>query len=100
MNIPNFIRVKYRLKFPELESLVHHPIDYARATKKIGNEVDLTVLDLEGLLPAAIIMVISVTASTKSGKPLPEDVLQKPRAVKKVAVIGGGLMGSGIASAT
>ncbi|XVE85050.1 hypothetical protein DITRI_Ditri17bG0061300 [Diplodiscus trichospermus] len=45
--IHNFIRDKYRLKFPELESLVHHPIDYA------------------------------LTASTTSGKPLPEDVLQK-----------------------
>ncbi|GKB99889.1 U4/U6 small nuclear ribonucleoprotein Prp31 [Tanacetum coccineum] len=75
--IHNFIRDKYRLKFPELESLVHHPIDYARVVKKIGNEVDLTVVDLEGLLPSAIIMVISVTASTTSGKPLPEDVLQK-----------------------
>ncbi|PWA76320.1 pre-mRNA processing ribonucleoprotein binding region-containing protein [Artemisia annua] len=75
--IYNFIRDKYRLKFPELESLVHNPIDYARVVKKIGNEVDLTVVDLEGLLPSAIIMVISVTASTTSGKPLPEDVLQK-----------------------
>ncbi|XP_024990421.1 U4/U6 small nuclear ribonucleoprotein Prp31 homolog [Cynara cardunculus var. scolymus] len=75
--IHNFIRDKYRLKFPELESLVHHPIDYARVVKKIGNEVDLTLVDLEGLLPSAIIMVISVTASTTSGKPLPEDVLQK-----------------------
>ncbi|CAA3006951.1 U4 U6 small nuclear ribonucleo Prp31 homolog [Olea europaea subsp. europaea] len=75
--IHNFIRDKYRLKFPELESLVHHPIDYARVVKKIGNEMDLTLVDLEGLLPSAIIMVISVTASTTSGKPLPEDVLQK-----------------------
>ncbi|KAL0334187.1 UNVERIFIED_CONTAM: U4/U6 small nuclear ribonucleoprotein Prp31 [Sesamum angustifolium] len=63
--IHNFIRDKYRLKFPELESLVHHPIDYARVVKKIGNEMDLTLVDLE------------VTASTTSGKPLPEDVLQK-----------------------
>ncbi|KAH9611045.1 hypothetical protein KSS87_006921 [Heliosperma pusillum] len=75
--IHNFIRDKYRLKFPELESLVHHPIDYARVVKKIGNETDLTLVDLEGLLPSAIIMVVSVTASTTSGKPLPEDVLQK-----------------------
>ncbi|XP_022877243.1 U4/U6 small nuclear ribonucleoprotein Prp31 homolog [Olea europaea var. sylvestris] len=75
--VHNFIRDKYRLKFPELESLVHHPIDYARVVKKIGNEMDLTLVDLEGLLPSAIIMVISVTASTTSGKPLPEDVLQK-----------------------
>ncbi|XP_027100321.1 U4/U6 small nuclear ribonucleoprotein Prp31 homolog [Coffea eugenioides] len=75
--IHNFIRDKYRLKFPELESLVHHPIDYARVVKKIGNEMDLTLVDLEGLLPSAIIMVISVTASTTSGKPLPDEVLQK-----------------------
>lgn len=75
--IHNFIRDKYRLKFPELESLVHHPIDYARIVKKIGNEMDLTLVDLEGILPSAIIMVVSVTASTTSGKPLPEDVLQK-----------------------
>ncbi|KAG6429590.1 hypothetical protein SASPL_107642 [Salvia splendens] len=75
--IHNFIRDKYRLKFPELESLVHHPIDYARVVKKIANEMDLTLVDLEGFLPSAIIMVVSVTASTTSGKPLPEDVLQK-----------------------
>lgn len=75
--IHNFIRDKYRLKFPELESLVHHPIDYARVVKKIGNEVDLTLVDLEGLLPSAIIMVVSVTASTTSGKPLLAEDLQK-----------------------
>ncbi|XP_078443678.1 pre-mRNA processing ribonucleoprotein binding region-containing protein [Wolffia australiana] len=75
--IHNFIRDNYRLKFPELESLVHHPVDYARVVKKIGNEVDLTLVDLEGLLPSAIIMVVSVTASTTSGKPLPEENLKK-----------------------
>ncbi|KAF3331489.1 pre-mRNA processing ribonucleoprotein binding region-containing protein isoform X2 [Carex rostrata] len=75
--IHNFIRDKYRLKFPELESLVHHPIDYARVVKKIGNETDLTLVDLEGLLPSAVIMVVSVTASTTTGKPLPEETLAK-----------------------
>ncbi|GMN41639.1 hypothetical protein TIFTF001_010860 [Ficus carica] len=75
--IHQFIRDRYRPKFPELESLVHHPIDYARVVKKIGNEMDVTLVDLEGLLPSAIIMVVSVTASTTSGKPLPEEVLQK-----------------------
>ncbi|KAH9324645.1 hypothetical protein KI387_004823, partial [Taxus chinensis] len=75
--IHNFIRDHYRLKFPELESLVQHPIDYARVVKKIGNETDLTLVDLEGLLPSAIIMVVSITASTTSGKPLSEENLQK-----------------------
>ncbi|PIA62021.1 hypothetical protein AQUCO_00200185v1 [Aquilegia coerulea] len=75
--VHNFIRDNYRLKFPELESLVNHPIDYARVVKKIANETDLTLVDLEGLLPSAAIMVVSVTASTTSGKPLPEENLNK-----------------------
>ncbi|KAM3396199.1 U4/U6 small nuclear ribonucleoprotein Prp31 [Capsicum galapagoense] len=49
--IHNFIRDKYRLKFPELDSL--------------------------GLLPSAVIMVVTVTASTTNGKPLPERVLER-----------------------
>ena len=41
-----------RAKFPELESLVHHPIDYARVVKAIGNEMDITLIDtLEDILP-------------------------------------------------
>ncbi|KAG5514214.1 hypothetical protein RHGRI_035572 [Rhododendron griersonianum] len=75
--IHNFIRGKYWLKFSELESLVHHPIDYARVVKKIGNEMDLTLVDLEGLLTSVIIMVVSVTVSTTIGKPLLEEGLQK-----------------------
>jgi len=34
----NFIRNKYCFKFPELESIVYHPVDYARVVKKIGNQ--------------------------------------------------------------
>ncbi|GAU20972.1 hypothetical protein TSUD_201210 [Trifolium subterraneum] len=76
--IHNFIRHNYRFKFQELESLVHHPIDYARVVKKIGNQMDLSLVDLQGLLPSPIIMVVSVTASTTTGgKPLPEQVLNK-----------------------
>ncbi|CAE5963673.1 unnamed protein product [Arabidopsis arenosa] len=75
--VHNFIRDKYRLKFQELESLVHHPIDYVRVVKRIGNEMDLTLVDLEGLLPSAMIMVVSVTASTTKGNQLPKDVLLK-----------------------
>ncbi|KAH7849090.1 hypothetical protein Vadar_012850 [Vaccinium darrowii] len=77
IKVHNFIRDNYRLKFPELQSLVHHPIDYARVVKKIGNEMDLTRVNLDVLLPSASIMVVSITASTTSGKPLLERVLQK-----------------------
>jgi U4/U6 small nuclear ribonucleoprotein PRP31 len=59
--VHNFIRDKYRLKFPELESLVLHPIDYARVVKAIANEMDMTLVELDGILPNATIMVVSVT---------------------------------------
>ncbi len=48
--IHNFMRDKYRLKFPELESLVHHPIDYARVVQAIGMS-SIHVLPTEYLNP-------------------------------------------------
>ncbi|TXG72202.1 hypothetical protein EZV62_000781 [Acer yangbiense] len=62
--VHNFIRDKYRLKFAELESI-------------IGNEMDLTLVNLEGLLPSVTIMLVSIMASTTTGKPLPENVLEE-----------------------
>lgn len=53
--VHRFICDKYRLKFRELESLVQHPIDYARVVKVIGNEMDLTLVNLDGILPSTII---------------------------------------------
>ncbi|ESQ37474.1 hypothetical protein EUTSA_v10003005mg [Eutrema salsugineum] len=75
--VHNFIRYKYRLKFQELESLVPQAIDYARVVKQIGNETDLTLVDLKDLLKQHTIMTVKLAASTTKGKPLPEDVLQK-----------------------
>ncbi|KAF6141703.1 hypothetical protein GIB67_027881 [Kingdonia uniflora] len=66
--VQSFLCDNYSAKFPDLESLVHHPIDYARAVKKIGNETDMTRVDLQGLLSSAMIMVVSVIASTTRGR--------------------------------
>lgn len=41
-----------------------------------GNEMDLTMVNLDDVLPQATIMVVSVTASTTSGQPLSSEVLQ------------------------
>ena len=77
MVVHKFIRDLYAKKFPELESLILNPVDYARVVKVIGNEMDMTMVNLEEVLPSATIMVVSVTGSTTSGKPLPEDELQR-----------------------
>uniref|UniRef100_A0ACD5ZJH1 Uncharacterized protein n=1 Tax=Avena sativa TaxID=4498 RepID=A0ACD5ZJH1_AVESA len=70
--VHSFIRDKYKLKLPLLEYRIQHPIDYARVVKKIGNEMDLTRVELKGLLPSADIMWVTMTESTTSREPLSE----------------------------
>lgn len=50
------------------------PGEYCRAVQSIGNPEDLTGLQhrLQGLLPSAVVMVVSVTASTNTGRQLSE----------------------------
>ncbi|KAJ1945901.1 U4/U6-U5 snRNP complex subunit prp31 [Linderina macrospora] len=67
---------RYKPRFPELETLVRNPIDYARTVKAIGASTDITKVDLESLLPNAIRMVVTVTGSTTTGSPLDHDDLQ------------------------
>ena len=56
---------------------VHHPVDYSRVVKRIGNEMDLTLLNLDDILPAATVMVVTVTVTTTCGKPLSEENMAK-----------------------
>ena len=43
---------------------------YIRSVRALGNAEDPTKVDLQGILPAAIIMSVLVTATTTSGQPL------------------------------
>jgi len=68
---------KYSHKFPELETLVPEKLDYAKVVLRIRNQMDMTQIELNDILPPTSVMVISVTGSTTSGAPLAHDVLQK-----------------------
>ncbi|KAJ7276225.1 hypothetical protein B0H12DRAFT_1174574 [Mycena haematopus] len=70
--VHKFIRDHYAPKFPELEQLVVDPAMYIRSVRALANEEDPTKVELSGILPAAIIMSVVVTATTSSGKPLSE----------------------------
>lgn len=85
VTVYNFLRDKYRSKFPELESLIHAPLDYARVVKAIGNEVDVTNVDLDSLLPSATVMVVTVTATTTAGAPLDPEALEQVLAACELA---------------
>lgn len=63
----------YSKKFPELVSLIQNKIDYIKTVSRIGNEMDMTVIEFNDLLPSALVMIVSVTGSTTSGKPLSND---------------------------
>ncbi|KAJ6509969.1 hypothetical protein C8R47DRAFT_1173721 [Mycena vitilis] len=68
--VHKFIRDHYAPKFPELEQLVVDPAQYIRTVRALANEEDPTKVDMSGILPAAIIMSVVVTATTTSGKQL------------------------------
>ena len=60
-NIHRFVAEKYSTKFPELEGLVPNKLDFIKTVQRIGNEMDMTLVDLTDLLPSASVMVVSVT---------------------------------------
>ncbi|KAI8928045.1 hypothetical protein BC831DRAFT_450198 [Entophlyctis helioformis] len=84
--VHKFIRDHYAPRFPELESLVLNPMDYARTVKMVGNEEDLTKVDLKSFLPSATVMVVMVTATTTNGVPLTEEKLGRVVAACDVAL--------------
>eukprot|EP00041_Stephanoeca_diplocostata_P009519 m.146759 g.146759 ORF g.146759 m.146759 type:complete len:364 (+) comp17775_c0_seq2:133-1224(+) len=75
--IHKFVRDNYAKRFPELEQLVLHPLDYIRTVKVMQNQMDCTHLDLSETIAPATIMVVSVTASTTQGKQLSEEELKR-----------------------
>lgn len=70
--VHKFIRDHYAPKFPELEQLVTDPSMFIRTVRVLANSEDPTKVDLSGVLPAAVIMSVLVTATTTSGQTLSE----------------------------
>ena len=50
-------------------------------------------MDLDGVLPSATIMVVSVTASTTAGQPLPDAEIEQVRPVAAVSASSGAATG-------
>ncbi|OZJ05704.1 hypothetical protein BZG36_01452 [Bifiguratus adelaidae] len=68
--VHKFIRDHYSAKLPELESLVPNALEYARAVKAIGTEIDISKVDLRSILPPGIVMAVTLTGTTTKGQPL------------------------------
>ncbi|KJA30129.1 hypothetical protein HYPSUDRAFT_60970 [Hypholoma sublateritium FD-334 SS-4] len=66
--VHKFIRDHYYPRFPELEQLVTDPTMYIRSVRALANSEELAKVNLQGVLPPAIIMSVVVTSTTTSGK--------------------------------
>ncbi|KAI5793227.1 hypothetical protein EDC01DRAFT_655611 [Geopyxis carbonaria] len=84
--VHKFTRDHYAVRFPELESLVQNPIDYAKCVAIIGNELDIKSGDnhtsntdklakMRQILDGPTVMVVAVEASSSVGRPLSESEL-------------------------
>ncbi|KAL1666126.1 hypothetical protein GGF50DRAFT_125901 [Schizophyllum commune] len=69
MLVHKFIRDHYAPKFPELEQLVTDPVMYIRSVRTLGNH-EVCVL------PPAVIMSVSMTATTSAGRQLSDSEWQ------------------------
>lgn len=71
--VHKYVRDLYSKRFPELESLVHTPLEYCRSVKLLGNSLEVAKVNLQEILPAATVMVVSVTASTTQGQKVEQE---------------------------
>ncbi|KAF1989392.1 Nop domain-containing protein [Aulographum hederae CBS 113979] len=84
--VHKFIRDHYASRFPELETLVQNPMQYAQAVAIIGNGPmeDLSPLrsalngrSLKQILDGPTLMVVNVEAATTKGQPLGDKELEE-----------------------
>ena len=60
LRVHKFVVDLYSTKFPELESLVPGRMDYLRTVQAMGNEMDMTVVDLASTPPSALVISVSM----------------------------------------
>lgn len=76
--IHKFVKEKYQKRFPELDSLIMHEMDYIKAVKELRNNLDAKNNEiLQQILTQATIMIVSVTASTTQGQLLTDKELAR-----------------------
>jgi U4/U6 small nuclear ribonucleoprotein PRP31 len=89
--VHKFIRDHYSVRFPELETLIQNPLDYAKAVAIIGNGPmeniraisettdNIVGKSLKQVLDGPSLMVVTVEATTTSGQPLSDAELETVR---------------------
>lgn len=66
----------YAPRFPELETFIFDPVDYARVAKLTATAEDLSEIDLRKTLPSGTAITVQLTASSSKGRMLKRNELQ------------------------
>lgn len=89
--VHKFVRDHYSVRFPELETLIQNPLEYAKAVAIIGNgpmeniraisesKDNMVGQSLKQVLDGPSLMVVTVEATTTAGQPLSEAELAAVR---------------------
>ncbi|KAH8884045.1 Prp31 C terminal domain-containing protein [Thozetella sp. PMI_491] len=86
-----FIRDHYSVRFPELETLISNPVEYARAVAILGNgpfdsdsikALQISTnnplgVTLKSVLDGPTLMIVTVEATTSKGQPMSQDELDR-----------------------
>jgi len=85
--IHKFTRDIYSKKFPELEQLVQHPLDYARVVQRLKNNTSSANIEaLSDILPNSNIITISMAASNTTGTSLENNDIQRVHEACEIAL--------------
>lgn len=63
--------------FPELQTLIFNPLDYARVALLAGNVDDLKKVDLRKILPSGSVIAVQVTAASSARRALTQEELNR-----------------------
>ena len=64
----SFFQDMYGERFPELPGMIPEPSVYLKTVNILGNDIDAGLKKLDEVLTAQTILIVTVTASTTSGK--------------------------------
>ncbi|CAN8066458.1 unnamed protein product [Agarophyton chilense] len=63
-------------RFPELETFIFDPVEFAQVARLAATEQDLSKIDLRSILPSGSAITVQLTASSTTGRLLRDDELQ------------------------
>ena len=77
INLYTEVRNIYQQKFPQLSNILVNPFEYLLVVQRIGGEDDLSKVDFSDILPNALIMTLTITATHSKSAPIEKSAMDR-----------------------